>query len=297
MSKRAVIDLGTNTFTLLIANVKADDFEVILTLKEGVALGFGGIHKKTIIKEAFQRGIEAIKKFKSACDEHEVNEIKAIGTSAIRDADNRNDFLTEVFEKTGISIQIISGIEEANLIFKGVSWSYNFDKLSMIMDIGGGSTEFVLAEKNKILELISLNIGVSRIFHEISLNDPMSDFDIQNIEAWLEGNSMNFFDHKSCEILIGSSGSFETFYELIYWEKFPSEKKAIEIPIDKLLNILDWIIVSSQEQRDAHPFIIPIRRKMAPIAAVKTRWVLKKLGVKKVFVSPCSLKEGILKMN
>lgn len=292
----AVIDLGTNTFNLLIADVFSDRFDLIHTEKEGVALGMGGINDGLIAPDAFERGISAMVRFKQICQSFEVEEIIAIGTSALRDASNSEDFQNRVYMQTKILIQIISGEEEAEMIYKGVLWSYDFSERAVIMDIGGGSTEFIFANAIGIEQKISLNIGVSRIFQELKLNDPLTAGDVDLIEKWLDVHSDGFFDDKQCDVLLGASGSFETFHEMIHRERFPNVSKAIEIPIQQIVHILDWTIYSNQYERDHHPFIIPIRKKMAPIAAVKTRWVMNKLLVKKVFVTPFSLKEGALEI-
>lgn len=295
MRNVAVIDLGTNTFNLLIATVDSNDFNVIHSEKNGVALGMGGINKKIIAKEAFERGIEAILSFKNTCKKFDVSEIRAIGTSALRDAANSKDFVTEVANKTGITIEIISGDEEADLIYQGVCWSHNFQEPGLIMDIGGGSTEFILADKNGIQLKKSFNIGVSRIYQEVRVEDPYSQRNVQTIEDFLELETDGFFDSFQCKTLIGASGSFETFHEMIHKTEFLEQKKSLEFPQNELHSSINWIIQSTQEERDSHPFIIPIRRKMAPIAAIKTRWVINKLKIEKNYVTPCSLKEGVLR--
>lgn len=292
--RKAVIDLGTNTFNLLIADVFASNFELVHTEKDGVALGMGGINHNRIADEALIRGFNALYHFKTVCADYQVQEIHAFGTSALRDASNSSEFLHKVQSELGIEIQIISGELEAELIYKGVKWSYDFAEPAVIMDIGGGSTEFVFADENGITDLVSLNIGVSRIYQHFHFSDPLSKEDVSNIEAWLDERADGFFDGKQEHILIGASGSFETFYELIHNEPFPSKIDAVEISIDELNHSLTAIITSSQAERDQNHWIIPIRKRMAPIAAVKTRWVLNKLDIQRVFISPCSLKEGAL---
>lgn len=292
--RKAVIDLGTNTFNLLIADVFASNFELVHTEKDGVSLGMGGINHNRIADEALVRGFNALKHFKSVCSDYQVQEIHAFGTSALRDASNSFEFLHKVQTELGIEIQIISGELEAELIYKGVKWSYDFAEPAVIMDIGGGSTEFVFADENGITDLVSLNIGVSRIYQHFHFSDPLSKEDVSNIEDWLDEKANGFFDGKQEHILIGASGSFETFYELIHNEPFPSKIDAVEISINELNDSLAAIISSTQEERDLNDWIIPIRKRMAPIAAVKTRWVLNKLDIQRVFISPCSLKEGAL---
>jgi exopolyphosphatase/guanosine-5'-triphosphate,3'-diphosphate pyrophosphatase len=96
------------------------------------------------------------------------------------------------------------------------------------------------------------------------------------------------------EVLIGSSGTFETFYELMHQKPFPKSDQSVYIESGPFLKAVDALIFSSQKERDQNEFIIPIRKKMAPFAAVKTRWVIRQLQVKKIFVSPYSLKEGAM---
>jgi exopolyphosphatase/guanosine-5'-triphosphate,3'-diphosphate pyrophosphatase len=291
---KALIDLGTNTFNLIIAEVVEGEIKQMFSTKEGVALGMGGINEKRISEDAMQRAVECLKRYKSICAEYNSERIVAIGTSAIRDASNQRDFIERVGVETGITIQVVSGEEEARLIYDGVRQTYSFDEKSIIMDIGGGSTEFILADSEGIIDLISLNIGVSRIFQLFIFQDPLSKEDIKKIEDYLEINSKGFFDSIKCHCLVGASGTFETYYELVHKVPFPSKRNPEQIEFSVFMEELDGIIHSTQKQRDENEFIVPIRKKMAPIAAVKTRWVINKLGVKRIFVSPLSLKEGAL---
>jgi exopolyphosphatase/guanosine-5'-triphosphate,3'-diphosphate pyrophosphatase len=292
--RKAVIDLGTNTFNLLIVQVNEGEIQVLHNEKEGVALGMGGINNQMISPKALDRALNALKRFKRVCENHEVSLIKAIGTSAIRDAKNAADFLKIVKVNVGIDIEIVSGQREAELIYKGIAASHNFEDHSLIMDIGGGSTEFISANQLGIHDMISMNIGVSRIFQLFDLSDPLTITDVFHIEKWLDTHAGTFFKNRKEKVLIGASGSFETFYELIHNEQFPEKNKSIEISIDHLTEILEQIISSTQEERDLNEWIIPIRKKMAPIAAVKTRWVLKQIPATKIFISPYSLKEGVV---
>ena len=294
--RKAVIDLGTNTFNILIADVGENEFTVLHSEKEGVSLGMGGINQNIISPEAFQRGINAIRNFKLICINHNVNNIRAFGTSALRGAKNADLFVKQIKDELEIDINIISGEKEAELIYKGVKWSYNFENSGVIMDIGGGSTEFIFADKNGMNEMVSLDIGVSRIYQELSLNDPFTEKDINKINDWLDSKEKKFFEGKKSELLIGASGSFETFYELIHNEPFPEAIRSIEVPMKDFNSIIDEILYSSQENRNQNKFIINIRKKMAPIAAAKVKWIIKKLGITRVIISPCSLKEGALRI-
>ncbi len=292
--RKAVIDLGTNTFNLAIADVKNNSIQLLHAEKEGVAIGMGGINDKLLSEDAIQRAIACLERYKSRCNEFQVTKIEAIGTSAIRDASNKQTFLKSVKDATGIEIDVINGIQEANLIYQGIAYTYNFESPSLIMDIGGGSTEFIAANANGIKDLISLNIGVSRIFQLFSFSNPMTSEDILNVENYLEAQDHDFFNRFNCQTLVGASGSFETFYELVHQTPYPKGYETQELDFKEFESILDWIISTSQSERDLNDFIIPIRKKMAPIAAIKTRWVIKKIKANRIVISPCSLKEGVL---
>lgn len=291
----AVIDLGTNTFNLLIADVSEGGFSIVHNSKEGVALGMGGITEQWIAPEAMARALRAFEKFDALCREHNVTTIRAIGTSALRDSDNSDELVDAVKKQYGIEVGIIDGLQEAQLIYDGVRWSYDFAQPSLIMDIGGGSTEFIRGYRNEKLQFCSLDIGVSRAVQLFQLSDPISDKDQRQLIDWFEENSWPLADFKPCTTLVGASGSFETFYEMIHQTPFPPGIAPIWLSRTELDNTLDWIIRSRFEEREKHPYIIPIRRRLAPIAALKTKWILEKFNIKDVVISPCSLKEGTLR--
>ncbi|MFM8597380.1 MAG: hypothetical protein ACKOBN_09865 [Flavobacteriales bacterium] len=290
--RRAIIDLGTNTFNLLIADTQTQ--QVLFQTKEGVALGLGGINERRIDNPAIDRAMLALKKFKDHCAIYQVQEIHAIGTSALRDAQNASDFVQKVSVELQIQIEIVSGLREAELIYKGVKLTHHFDAPALIMDIGGGSTELIAADQQGPFLARSFDIGVSRLFQLFDFQDPFSTEDIAHIEAYLEFNCGHFFSQNLPDQLIGASGSFETFYELIEKKIFAADGRAIQVDPINFNNMLAYIIGSTQAERDANPHIISIRKRMAPIAAVKTRWVINKAAIQKIYISPYSLKEGVL---
>jgi exopolyphosphatase / guanosine-5'-triphosphate,3'-diphosphate pyrophosphatase len=291
---KAVIDLGTNTFNLCIARISLNDIEILHSEKEGVALGLKGINNQNIHHEAIERAIKTLGHFKKVCKDFGVESIRAIGTSAIRDASNRLDLIDEVSQKLNILIEVISGEKEAQLIHKGVAWTFPFREKAVIMDIGGGSTEFILADQSGILNLCSLDIGLSRLIQSRQFKDPLSIEDVEYVKNWFSSKANESLKNFKASILIGASGSFETFYEMIFYKTFPKNHQAIQIEIEQVKIVCNVLIRSTQHEREVHPFIIPIRRKMAPFAAIKTLWIIDILNVEKVFVSPCALKEGVL---
>ena len=291
LMRKAIIDLGTNTFNLLIAEFSNDNWHVVFNQKIGVLLGMGGINSKTITKDAMARGIQAMKKFKVICDKYDTKPI-AIGTSAIRDATNKKVFVESVFKETGIKIEVISGDKEAEYIYKGVKKTFLQDS-GVIMDIGGGSTEIIYFKNKQIIKKKSFDIGVSRIYQMFDFQDPISKREAEELKDWFDQQTDGFFNDLNCNTLIGASGSFETLYELIHKKHFQSNT-SIQLPFDTLTNTLNLTSFSSYKERNENEWIVPIRKKMIPFAAIKVQWLIEKLNIKEVYVSPYSMKEGFL---
>jgi exopolyphosphatase/guanosine-5'-triphosphate,3'-diphosphate pyrophosphatase len=221
--------------------------------------------------------------------------MKAFATSAVRDAANGEVFAQEASKQSGIDIEIISGAREAQLIYEGVKIEYPFNQPTLIMDIGGGSTEFIYANQNEVLKSHSFNIGTARIYQMFDFSDPYTPEDVQNVLDFLEENTAGYFDDIRSDVLIGASGSFETFYALLNQKEYP-DNQFEDLPAQELLGILNQMIFSSLEERMNNPFIIPIRKKMAPIAAIKIKWVIEKLNIQTLTISPYAMKEGVIKL-
>ena len=288
----AVIDLGTNTFNLIIFKKSNDRYEVLSSLKRPVNLGMGGINENTISSAAMNRASSALKEFAEKCKEFEVEKIKAFGTSAMRGAKNGKAFVEKIKGTLGIDILVIDGQEEASLIYTGVKSVHDFSADSCIMDIGGGSTEFIV-ENGVVTAKESFDIGVSRIIQKYDLSDPLSARDVATIIEFLELNSNDKFRNKRSDHLVGASGSFETYSHLIEKTELDPWKSSL-LPFDTFLEQLDYLIQSSLNERNLNTDIPDYREKMIHVAAVKTKWVIEKLGITQCYTSPASLKEGII---
>ncbi len=160
----AAVDLGTNSFHLLIARVGADGrIEVLAKEKENVRLGSGSGDMHLLTPEAMDRGIAALSRFRLLADAMEVS-LTAVATSALREADNRGEFLARARNEAGVEINVISGVEEARLIHLGVLQAIPlFDEQIMVVDIGGGSTEFVVGQGQSIRSAHSTKLGAIRL--------------------------------------------------------------------------------------------------------------------------------------
>lgn len=300
--KVAVMDLGTNTFHLLIAEGTAASYREIMHEHIATKLGEGGINKGLIQPEAFERGLKTMQLFQKDLTENNISEVRAIATSALRNAANGQQFIDEVKTQTGIIIQIINGEQEAGYIYKGVKLCGGLSaQTSLIMDIGGGSIEFILGNNDGILWKQSFEIGAARLMDKFHKTDPIPQAAINELHSYVEGQLADLFvaiaEH-SVDALIGSSGAFETFAEVVELQKGnPFNIKKIKnytfLP-DELAKVTDILVGSTHDEREHMPGIIPIRVDMIVVASLITRFIMQKLGINKVSMCTNSLKEGVL---
>ncbi len=298
----AIIDLGTNTFNLLIADKdKNGNFTTVFKNKIPVKLGEGGIDKGIIAPKAYQRGIKALKSQMKTINEYEVDKYRAFATSAIRSTTNGHNFVKDVDELLELNIEVINGTKEAELIYYGIKEAVPFEEsYDLIIDIGGGSTEFIIANKQGLSWAKSYQLGVSRLKERFKPSDPITANDIHKIEAYFESNLKDLIEELSktpCVKLIGSSGSFDTLVDMIchqYNDKNRMKKKYCDIKLEEYNWAQQHIIESNLTQRIATPGMIEMRADMIVISVIFINYILKKTHIKSIKRSKYALKEGAL---
>jgi len=297
----AVIDLGTNTFHLLIAKTFDDGFEVLYKTNVPVKLGEGRINDNIIIPAAFERGIKTLKDFSKTIKSYDVDEVKATATSAVRSAKNGVDFVAQAKNLAGIDIETITGDEEAELIYKGVQLSGAIQGKSLIVDIGGGSVEFILCDVEKLIWKKSYNIGAARLMQQFYKSDPISDEDKNAILNHIQNQLKDLFE--ICQIhqpnkLIGSAGAFETFAELIIQKRKLNidinTTKTFEFKFDEYIAITIELIAATHKERLNMPGMIPLRVDMIVMATLITNYILGRLKINHLALSTYDLKMGVL---
>ena len=294
------MDLGTNTFHLLIV----EDDRTIVHEQDAVKLGEGGINKGFIIPAAFERGLQTMQLFGKLLVDNHVSEARAIATSALRNASNGKAFINDVKEKTGIAIEIIDGEQEAALIYEGIKAAGCLTaKNSIIVDIGGGSVEFIICNDRNIFWKQSFEIGAARLMDKFHRIDPIPPDSINALSLYLDDCLQPLFaaaKKHPVKNLIGSSGVFESYAEVIERSKGNSfdlkKTKQYAFNLPELLELIEKIILSSHQQRVITAGIIPVRIDMIVTASLLTRFIMEKLAITDVTMSTYSLKEGVLAM-
>jgi len=298
--KLAVIDLGTNTCNLLVAKIENGNYQLLHQGKVGVKLGKDGIHKNQLTTEAFNRATSALLQHKQTIASlNGVDRVITIATSAVRDAANKKDFCETILSQTGLELSVISGEEEARLIFKGVELAFgNIPSNSLVLDIGGGSNEFILTENNTIKWKESFPLGMARVIENFQLSDPISPNEVIAIEQWFNAGLTNLWSQingAKISRLIGCSGAFDTLADLI--DNTPpgsKNRKTQEISIADFSRIADKIIHSTKTDREQLPAMEPLRVEMIVPAFIFIRLIIKKLGIVRITQTDFALREGVL---
>lgn len=295
--KIAVIDLGTNTFHLIIAEITDTSVEVIYKTNVPVKLGEGRINDNIIIQPAFERGLLALEAFSKEIEKHGATVIRATATSAVRSAENGLNFVKAAKSYAGISIDVITGDEEAAYIYQGVKGSGVIKGMSLIMDIGGGSTEFIICNEERLLWKKSYNIGAARITQAYFKSDPISAAEQLAVQTHLAEVLIDLIaacqSHQP-EHLIGSAGAFETFAGMLNPNLDLKTIKSAPIDLQAYHKLAIQLIHATHAERSVMPNLIALRIDMIVIAALITNYIITNSGIKTISLSTYDLKMGVL---
>lgn len=300
--RKAVIDLGTNTFHLLIADISGDTFTVVDKRQIPVKLGEGGILNHRIAPAAFERGLQALGELRELLDLHACSSVRIVATSAIRSAGNGGDFIREARARYGFAIEVIDGLREAEFIAKGVFKSLPpMDEPFLIMDIGGGSVEFILCNGREMIHKQSLDIGAARLVAEFHPQDPIPAASQALLRNHLEtqlSSLMHRVQQEGIRLLVGSAGSFESILDLIpdLLKKEPEVLNAncYRIPIADFDAINQRLIASTREEREKMNGLVDYRVEMIVVASILIETVIRMGRMEEIYCSLYSLKEGLL---
>lgn len=294
MNRFGVIDMGTNTFHLLISEEDGAGFKDIYRERIYVQLAEDGIEE--IGEAAFARGLNAMEHFAGILEAYSVKRVKAFGTAALRTAVNGRLFIHKVKEYTGIEVHLISGDEEAMLIHRGVKEAVPMNgERRLIMDIGGGSVEFIIATQDEVLWYGSFQVGVAVLFKRFHKNDPLTEEEREAIYAFLE-EALSALSGALAEYpthaLIGASGTYDTVEDLLGVIREHPLHSVIQR--EDFYKVYDLLIHSDLATRRSMEKIPDERVEMIIVALVLIDFVIQKAGIQQITISAYALKEGIL---
>ncbi len=299
--KIAIIDLGTNTFHLLIvAYDERYNYRMIHRERKTVMIGKGGINLGIISDEGQCRALETLEHFQQVIKKNGVEQVAATATSAFRNAKNGQELADRIYQRTGINIDIISGAREAEYIFRGVRSAMPLRGCSVIMDIGGGSVEFIICDADQILWKESFEIGAQRLLDHFDIQDPISEDNIREL--------LHLFQEKLASLgqaitkykpttLIGASGTFDTLSDIyVIHENFSVTPNASELPLtyDFFQQTLSELSKKDRKGRLDMPGMVEMRVDMIVVASWLVQFVLETYHIRNIRVSAFALKEGLL---
>lgn len=293
----AVIDCGTNTFHLLIVEKDANSsfgFKEKYRNRQYVFLADKGI--STISKEAIIRSKSTIDTFAEAIGEFNNLDLQIVGTEALRIASNGSEIINYITTKLGKAPSIITGDREAELIYKGnlLAMPKVKDRY-LIMDIGGGSTEFIVADQQGIVFSASYPLGVSKMYNIFNDGEPISGQAIVNFQKHLDSILVDLssviFEYP-INILLGASGSFEVLASAI--EDCKVSNDLVGISLIDFRSFYDRILKMNVDQRLKVNGIPESRVKLISIALVMIDHIITTFTPSQLFVSPYAIKEGLI---
>ncbi|MCF8236869.1 MAG: hypothetical protein K9I85_01825 [Saprospiraceae bacterium] len=293
MLPKAVIDLGTNTFHLLVATCNNEILHTIHRQRHFVKLARSGINR--IDDQAITDGMVAANQFRQILDRYHVKDVSVLGTAALRLARNARELNQQLEGILGHPIEVIDGQREAQLIAHGVlALLKRKPGHQLIMDIGGGSVEFILIEDGLQVYHISLPIGVAILHHRFHLHDPILSTEVLALEHHIDDQLeplLKMLTHLHIDHLIGAAG----IYEVLSQRPEDQELTTLgDIPVKRLSTLLNILQQLPSVDRENCPEIPPERADLIVSALVLINRVILHTQPRHVTVSPYALKEGRL---
>ncbi|MEM7338377.1 MAG: Ppx/GppA phosphatase family protein [Actinomycetota bacterium] len=299
----AAIDIGTNSFHLVVARGGTEGgFEVVTTEKDMVRLGSQGEGMRRLSPDGIERGVKALTRMVEVA--HSLGaDIRAVATSAVREAENRAEFVERVERELGISVEVVSGTEEARLIHHGVVHAIPVgDQRCLIVDIGGGSTEFIVGDGPTLIEPRSLRLGAIRLtteyLGEMGEEAPTMEARLAlraHLRGALDGVSRDL-GRLQPELAIGSSGTISTVAEIIAAERRDDVRNlnGFTFTAAELKAATQRVVTSTLAERKAIKGLDERRADIIVGGIVLLDEIFAAFGLEEMTVSEYALREGVL---
>ncbi|MDJ0675437.1 MAG: Ppx/GppA phosphatase family protein [Calothrix sp. MO_167.B42] len=303
----AAIDMGTNSLHMVIVRIEPTlpAFSIIGREKETVRLGNREIATGNLKQEVIERAIATLHRFQEIAQSLHAETIVAVATSAVREAPNGKDFLQRVKAEVGLSVDLISGPEEARRIYLGVLSGMEFNNQPhVIVDIGGGSTEIILGDSHQERVLTSTKVGAVRLTSELINSDPISNNEFQYLQAYVRGMLERSVDEVLGNLqlgesprLVGTSGTIETLATIKAQEKLgyePFTLNGYQFTLKDLQGWVNRLRKMTYSERSAIPGMPEKRSEVILAGAVILQEAMTLLGVDTITVCERSLREGVI---
>lgn len=302
MSKLAVIDIGTNSIHMVLAEILPDaSFKILDRFKDMTRLGNGVFAAKRLSDEAMARALEVLKTLITLARNKGFDRIVAVATSAVREAQNGGDFVALIMEQTGLRVRVISGTEEARLIFLGVKNSIALpDGPTLVVDIGGGSVELIVGNREGLIHGTSLKLGAIRLAEQFLPTTPPSEpmmHTLNNAVLTHLRDALASFKMKKFHSLVATSGMAGNIGEIIHLRQtgrpLPQHNLAT-ILLKEIRSLEAELARASVKARLAIPGLDAKRVDTLLPAVVVLRRLLELSGLHEVTLCDKAIREGMI---
>ncbi len=303
----AAIDIGTNSIHMVVVQIEPTlpAFTIIAREKDTVRLGDRDPHTKNLTPEAMQRALASLQRCHDLAVSFQVAEIVAVATSAMREAPNGQAFLQQIEAEVGISVNLISGQEEARRIYLGVLSCMDFQNHPhVIIDIGGGSTEIILADCGRPRFLSSTKVGAVRLTQEFVTTDPINKSELNILQAYVRGMLERPVEELRSTLkpsdrlnLIGTSGTIKTIatiHALAHHGSEPNPLQGYEFSREDLETLIDDLAALDYEKRAEVPGMDSKRAEIIVPGAIILLEAMQMLDLKSLIVCERALREGAI---
>lgn len=297
--KLAAIDIGSNSLKLVIIEAAASDsFTVLLQERERVRLGHDTLTSHFLSAEAIDLSSATIAKFRSIAESREVDSIIAVATASVREAENAAEFVSEIEQRTGVKVDVLSSIEEARLIGVATAQFFGAEKDTLLnIDIGGGSTELSLMKNGEPHKLFSMKLGAVGLTEKFVFSNPPKAKELKSIQeeiAFALERPLRKIKGETWQISSGTSGTILNLAALLNFQNGAGATTNSVIQLKKLVALNKMLARISLEERTKLPVISPSRAEVIVAGGQILEGVMRALKINSL--QPCyyALREGVV---
>jgi exopolyphosphatase/guanosine-5'-triphosphate,3'-diphosphate pyrophosphatase len=302
MAKLAIIDIGTNSIHIVLADIDPNgSYKIVDRFKDMTRLGDGTFQQKRLSEAAMTRGIEVLHTLATLARNKGFSTIVMVATSAVREAKNGGQFIEAVAEQTQVRVRVVTGQEEAHLIYLGIRQSMELtDTPSLMVDIGGGSVEVIVGTRDRLVQAQSLKLGTIRLKDQFLAKTPPSNSQLRELRPAVEHElreTLHQFTIKEMDRIIASSGMAANLAEIVYFQREGqkvSQLNMTTMSLKEISLIEERLATSDREKRLEIPRLDSRRVDTLLPAATIIRTMLELTGQKDVTISDKALREGLI---
>jgi exopolyphosphatase/guanosine-5'-triphosphate,3'-diphosphate pyrophosphatase len=302
MTKLGILDIGTNSIHMVLAEVDPDGaYKILDRFKDMTRLGDGAFRTRRLSEAAIARGLEVIRTLTTLARNKGYDHIKAVATSAVREARNGGEFIEEIARQAKLRVRVVTGQEEARLIYLGVRHSMDLSgQPTLVVDVGGGSVELIAGNRAAMLHGQSLKLGAIRLKDQYLKQDPPSKAMFRNMEQAVQQQlkgAFQLFRTKRFQRIVGTSGMAANLTEIVYLRRTGRPVPQLNLAMVSLKEVQaveDLLKDASLKDRLAIPGLDPKRADTLLPATVVLRCIMERTGLHEMTISDTAIREGLI---